>query len=563
MSLQIALLVTEPMITLLTVVETINAGMIGADIPPLHGGSREVHQVYNSFAKLYKIVRISNVAYFSGNLTWAYCFICDALKLFRKIGDDKAIGIACNNLGNTLHAICADARYTGKCHTALPGVCVAKAAKEHYNEAIEIAQRQLEQALTEESKALFTIQLSDRLFNRGLFLLLVANGECAPAEAKNRGLEDIKKVRELDDDVSQFLLDRKLLLSRSADFFLRLLRRAFGLLDFYDDQDVRAVWDANDIVAEADRLLFAAWNQSTAPLFKELNPVGRLQQLEAAAIQLDLCRGRVKDASRLAMRMFAEDSFLIDKTFAMAATALMSLMRDNEEFGTWTLKTKSTARSDFRKMLRGCKQVSVDIGKCFVIAVEINERWEGDHLLEKVNESTLRLYDDCCLEDDYVGLVAYTTRGDLNVPLSVKKNNEGILRTNLDLATTWTSERVCPSFPYSIQLLVDSSTDTDSYILFLTDGYSWDSSSHLPVKLQIERLNHERDTKIHIIIFGMDVEEDNVVDECKLMCTVSKASFFMNINLSNVDSAFASVGRLLRGETSSDVVLKGITMEKF
>jgi hypothetical protein len=558
--------VTEPMITLLTVVETINAGMIEDDIPPLHGGSREVHQVYNSFAKLYKIVRISNIAFFSGNLTWAYSFISDALTLFRKVGDEKAIGVACNNIGNTLHAMCSDARYVGKCCTTLPGICVVKAAEERYNEAIEIAQHQLEQALTEESKASFTQQLSDRLFNRGLFLLRVHDMKCAPADAKDRGLYDIKKVRELDDDVSQFWLDRKLLLSRSADHFRRLLRRVFGLLDFYDDGDVRNLWAAQEIVAEADRLLFAAWDRPSAPLFKEMSPVGRLQQLEVAAIRLDLCRGRVIDAGRLAMRSFAEDEYILESAFAMAATGLLTLMRDKEgRSGTWTLKAKSSARSDFRKMLRVCKHASVDIGKCLVFAVEINEIWEGDPLLDKVNELSLRLYDDCCLKDDHMGLVAYTTQGDLNVPLIVKANNEGLQRANLDLATTSTSERVCPSFPYAVQMLVDSaaSTDSDSYIMLLTDGYSWDSSSQLLVKSQIERVNHERDTKIHVIILGMDVEEEGIVEECKLMCTVSKFSFFKNINLSNVEAAFGTISRRVRGETSSKVGLQGITMEKF
>jgi hypothetical protein len=528
--------------------------------------------VYASFSKLYKIVRISNVAFFSGNLTWAYNFILDSLKLYRKIGDKKAIGIACNNLGNTLHAMCADSRYAGKCCSLFPGICITIAADEYYNEGIEIARTQLSEALTMETKAMFTLQLSDRLFNRGLFLLLVADDRCAPADARRRGLDDIRAVREQDDDVSQYLLDRKLLLRDSSEYFLRLLRRAFGLLDFYDDKEVVALWDANDIITEADRFLFAAWNEPLAPLFKDVSAVGRLQQLEAAAIQLDLARGRDMDASRLAMRMFAEDSYLIEKTFSMAATALLTLMRNTDESEAWTVTTRSSARADFRKMLRYCKQVSVDVGKCFVVAVEINERWEGDLLLEKVNESVLRLYDDCCLDDDHVGVVAYTTQGDLNVPLGMKGNFAGIQRTNLDLATTSTSERACPSLPYAMQTLLDSaaSTNSDSFILLLTDGNSWDGSPYLPVKTQIDQLNRERDTKIHVFILSMNVEEEDDLEnvgafeaECKLVCKVSKVSFYVSINLSNVDSVFDSIHRLIRGEMSANVGLQGITMEKF
>jgi len=60
------------MLVLLCIVQSINQGKIEYDIPPLTGGSSEVHQVYNCFSKLYKIVRISNVAFFSGNLVFAY-----------------------------------------------------------------------------------------------------------------------------------------------------------------------------------------------------------------------------------------------------------------------------------------------------------------------------------------------------------------------------------------------------------------------------------------------------------------------------------------------------------
>lgn len=74
---QVTIAVTRPVAILLHVVENINAGHVDDDIPPLHGGSRESLRVYTSFTKLYKIIRMSNVAFFSGNLVWAYGFISD------------------------------------------------------------------------------------------------------------------------------------------------------------------------------------------------------------------------------------------------------------------------------------------------------------------------------------------------------------------------------------------------------------------------------------------------------------------------------------------------------
>lgn len=556
---------TKPVITLLTIVRTINNGMVEDDIPPLHGGSREVHQVYNSFAKLYKIVRISNVAFFSGNLTWSYSFIYDALKLFRKVGDLKATGIACNNLGNTLHAMCNDARYVGECCNTLPGICLLKTAHIHYNEAIDIAQRQLEEARNDEENAGFAQQLSDRLFNRGLFLLLVANDKCGPANSRQLGLSDIAKARQLDHDVRDFWVERKLLLKHSAEYFFRLIRRTLGLIEFDSDEGVRACWDASELVADADHFLFAAWDQPSAPLFQFISRIGRLQQLEGLAMLLDVRRGRSVEAVRLAMRMLVEDEHLIECCFRMSAIALLNVIRNEELSDTWTPKTKSSVIVDLRTMLRSCRQTNLDIGKNVVVALEISQRWEGDPLLEAINGNLLKLYDDCCLKDDYMGLVACTTQGDINVPLCVQAENEGLHRTSLDLATSSTSHISRPSFPYAIQMLIDSEvcSECDAFIVLLTDGSLWDSAAHAPLKAQIERMNNDREIKVHILILGMGVESDQVKEECKWMCTVTKKSAYIDIDATNVESAFDDVSAVLRGIQIRNVCSQGITMEKF
>jgi hypothetical protein len=99
---QISLAVTTPTLVLLQVVKNVNAGRINDDLPPLEGGSTESNKVYTAFAKLFKIVRVSNTAFFSGNLEWAYHFVSDALRLFRTLGDRKGIGVASNNIANIL-----------------------------------------------------------------------------------------------------------------------------------------------------------------------------------------------------------------------------------------------------------------------------------------------------------------------------------------------------------------------------------------------------------------------------------------------------------------------------
>jgi hypothetical protein len=204
------------------------------------------------------------------------------------------------------------------------------------------------------------------------------------------------------------------------------------------------------------------------------------------------------------------------------------------------------------------------VGKCLIFALEVNERFEGDPLFERVNELCLKLYEEL-YDDDYMGLAAYTTRGDLNVPLSLKSRNGARQRQYLDIATTSTSERTCPSWPYAAQMVIDSaaSTECDTYIVLILDGYSWDPFATSTVKSQVDSLNQERETKVHVLILGMDIEEAEVKEECQAMCNITKLSRYMDIDLDNVDASFDTIGDLIRGRLIRGNVTPGVIMEKF
>lgn len=494
--------------------------------------------------------------------------ISEALNLFRRMGDKKAIGIACNNLGNTLHAVCKQLKFGRGCCDRIPGICCVKMALEHYNESVLDGHAQLDRAVMDEEKAEFTQQLADRMFNRSMFLLLVDGGKCAPPNARSTGFSDIQKVRHMDDDVKDFWIDRKLLLNHSEDFFLRLLQRASGLLEFDDDMELRLLWDAKDLVSIADQFLFAAADQSKVALFDTINIIGRLQQLETVAMRLGLCRRRIGEAACLAMRKFVEDEFLIEDSFIMSSKVLLTILRGNDEWlKLWPSKAKLLLRADLRKMLRMCKWSTLDIGKCCVFATEISERWNCHPLLVRINARCLQLFDECFSRDDYIGLVAYTTLGALNVALCEKCKNKCRQRTNLDLATTSTCEQDCPTFALAAQMLIDSpaTLENDSFLLLFTDGYSWDSdsSTQTTIMAQINRMNRDRETKMHVIIFGMDIEDDETKAQCKGMCMVTKQSLYVDIDEENVDSTFDDIGCILRGDKGRHTNQQGLTMEKF
>lgn len=566
---QITISVTRPLIILLRAVQNINNRTIDGDFPPLVEGSREVHRVYNTFAKLYRVVRISNSAFFSHKFKSSYRIIGNALELFRKVDDRKAIGVACNNLGNTIFAVYYDSK-----EEALDGwcgcrTCVSCVAMPHYNEAVDIAQSDFDSAEDVTLKAEYAAQLSDRLFSRGLFRLMTCQEACVPTDAREGGYSDIERARFLDYDVRDYWIEHKLLLKNSKPYFSRLLRRICGLSEFWDDVGLRSVWDVNELVESADQLLFAAWTVPDAPLFADASRVGRLQQLEAAAIQLLHRKGNDFEAARLAMRMLSEDAYLLEGPFVRAAEALLRLMvRDSDS--SYLLMSKSTitsTRQDIRKMLKCCRNVAMDIGKNVVFSMEISEQWEGDPILEKIQENCLRLFDSRCHPNDNVGVVAYTTKkGRLLAELSTKEANEGRQRSYLELATTSTAERANPAFPLAVQMVLDSqaSLDSDSYVLLFTDGYAWDSDAASSIKAQLERRNRDRGSAaIHLFIIGLDLEDEAVREQCRALCSVNRASLFSEGATDNMDMIFDHISATIAGRPVSAGYQIGVTMEKF
>ena len=67
-----------------------------------------------------------------------------------------------------------------------------------------------------------------------------------------------------------------------------------------------------------------------APLFTEVTPNGRRQQLEGAAIILCHQCGHDDQACHLAIRMFAQDEYLLDSSFVPAAETLLEIAKVGE-----------------------------------------------------------------------------------------------------------------------------------------------------------------------------------------------------------------------------------------
>ena len=556
---------------LLRIVQTVNARSIEDDIPPLEGGSREVTQVYNSFAKLYKIVRVSNSSFFSGEFKWALKWGNDAKQLFQRVNDEKAVVIACNNIGNTLLAMSLDDHNAGSCNM-VDGVCSIKTALQNFNEAVKVGSREFDSSNSDDVKASYAQQLADRLFNRGMLYLHSTGDSCIPDNAKELGYADLTRCRELDRGVREYFLDRKLLFKKSDLCFDRLLRRLHGLASLRNvDPEVWQVWDVNDLVEEADLMLQAAWSEAAAPLFKGVGKVGRLQQLEGAVISLELSSGKNAEAARLGMRMLVEDEYIIDTSFVVAAEALLRFMRESPS-SRWAPKNIFKSRREIRKMLKSSKNTSLDTGKSLILCVELSEKWGDDGALSKLNSNCLSLYDEQCGDDDYVGMVSFSEHAERNLilKLSRKETHEYEQRKAIDAATRFTvGNKAHSAFPSAADMVVVSaaSRTTDTFIIFITDGSTWNAGSKSLIEMQIDKLNNKRSVSIDVIIIGLELEDRAIADKFRDICltTRSRHSVYIDATRDTVDSAFDQAASLIssRGTSGSRRIQLGITMEKF
>jgi hypothetical protein len=554
----------RPMITLLNIVCNTNKGEFGDSIPPLEGGCKEVQAVYNTFAKLNKIVRVSNTAFFSGNLEMAHYFVSDALSLYRKVHDQKAIGVACNNLANTLFAMRYEQMDTDDCCRGCPENCTIVQTLALYDEAVELGSRDFEETPEGDLKVDYAIQLGDRLFNRGLYLLFIDGYDCAPEDARDRGYSDVTVARNLHYDIRDYLLKNKQLFSGAASYFSRLLRRINCLAAFFDDVGLREIWDAEELLDEADQLAAAAWGTKIpCPLFREVNKTGRRQQLESSAILLAMHSGDHMQAARLGMRMLVEDMFVLESSFVRAAEALVHVMKDGEV--DFSKRTVSCARDDLRSMLRSCRNESLDIGKNVVLVFELCPKWADSPMLEELNARCLALYDCSLSPSDNFGAVANNVKDTSAVELGTKEENEGRQRTFIDVATSsFTSDSIEASFPTGLQMLIDSalSQHSDSFMILITDGCALDGADFSSIVSQIERLNAERTYQIHVLIVSIDIDDDRCNRLLEDLGSVSKLSMAVNVQSGHLEPAFQTISNIVNGR-SSNRFISFLTMEKF
>ena len=293
-----------------------------------------------TFERLFTLIRFATSAFFSGDLGKAYNSLNEALDLFTKLGNHKAIGIANNNLGNTMLTM-----YRTMKRTKAPKLCgmttqqVIERGCAYFKSTIDSGEEALARINNEEGFStnylIFMQQLSNRYFNRAVFLLTVRDDHPNPVEAEAQGLMDLSTSKDMDREVVDNG-DREGFKGEKDIHFELILSRIKGLLLLmrmgYSGDDV---WGLEDLFGEARDELAAALRRPGHALFRDLEPAGQMQRLDYALIDYYrlLAERAGQDeaevqhanemAARIAIRMLIEDDYLIGDAAMCALKAVI------------------------------------------------------------------------------------------------------------------------------------------------------------------------------------------------------------------------------------------------
>jgi len=336
-SIVISFSIITPITRLLALLQQINRKNIKHNLPTFESSSKEVSQVYNAFDQLYKVVRFANTAFLAGDLNAANNFLTDALELFKQLNNSKAIGIANNNLGNTMLTMYRTLQRMGEysiCGMSKYDIVVK--GKSYFDASIDLGEEAIARINDEEGWStnylLFMQQLSNRYFNRAMFLLVTRDDyekSGLLGDAVNLGFTDLKTSQDMDIEVVDNG-DQVGYKGNKAVYFSLLLGRIRGIL-LLMKMSLPDKWGIEDMFDSAVELVVAARKDPEENvLFNDVAFAGRMQELDALIIDYFSCiKKDTKQAARIGIRMLIEDEYVLPDAALGAITALKKYTEEN------------------------------------------------------------------------------------------------------------------------------------------------------------------------------------------------------------------------------------------
>ncbi|KAL3924455.1 MAG: hypothetical protein SGILL_001036 [Bacillariaceae sp.] len=291
--------------------------------------SYEIVAFSNTLEALFRIVRSANVAFFNGELDFAYRVLKDALRLFRRLDNKKAIGIASNNLGNMLLAIYRE--MTAAKLDKLYGLTrddIVKQGILYFHDAIQLGEKSYDEFYEKQgwspSCLNFMQHLANRYFNRGLFLLHAKGDHKCPNEIEELGMRDIQIACDMDHEVVAYGEEIGWGSADRAEkrFNVNVGRiRGFNILyELGYDHD----WGVEDLISETVDIIRTEYKNYDTEFFSSMSLGGRLQELELQLMRYHSNHGDLETAAKIAVRMIIEDERVFTESIRMALDVLIN-----------------------------------------------------------------------------------------------------------------------------------------------------------------------------------------------------------------------------------------------
>eukprot|EP00934_Nitzschia_sp_Nitz4_P004295 Nitzschia sp. Nitz4//scaffold3_size479765//268429//273580//NITZ4_000112-RA/size479765-snap-gene-1.403-mRNA-1//-1//CDS//3329550794//4285//frame0 len=336
LSRHVARSITEPLVYLLETIKSIRKEKGEANLDFREGSTfKEIETFADSMDVLSVVVKSANTAFHAGEFEVAYLVLVDSLRLFRRLGNKKATGIACNNLGNVLMGMYQEMKRDGL--DMLAGLSRRKLIAEGitcYHEAIRLGE-----AAYDEFNDLhgwtpdcleFMQHLSNRYFNRGLFLLSVRAEYDNPSKIEEQGKRDLQIAQDMDSEVIAYGEDIGWdSAGRIERTFEVMISRANGynLLCELGHGDVVEV---ENHLKDTFTVLLSEMKRESSILFARVSPVGRMQELETEIMKYYRRTGNITMAAKVAIRCLYEDEKIFLDTQAQAIDVLLEYVEQKD-----------------------------------------------------------------------------------------------------------------------------------------------------------------------------------------------------------------------------------------
>jgi uncharacterized protein YqgV (UPF0045/DUF77 family) len=185
-----------------------------------------------------------------------------------------------------------------------------------------------------------------------------------------------------------------------------------------------------------------------------------------------------------------------------------------------------------------------------------------------LNKGCLSIYDEKCSIDDFNGVVAINENGGEPEIVDMGRNDESSQqRIAIDLATQVSDgTRTIPAFPAAVDMVLESALtmSSDTYLLYITDGMTWDANLFYKRKVNIEKVNSKRRMKIHVIAIGLEIEDQDIVEQIQRLVGGIRdpLSTYLEARRDNLGAILKRAGEMISSRGTNRVEL-GVTMEKF